>query len=42
MYGSEKKSSRIRAVQMDNFKGFEGTRRIDRILREWRVGNVEG
>ena len=41
MYGSltiwkEKKRSRIRAVQMDNLRGFLVIRRMDKVLNAWR------
>ena len=36
----------IRAVQMDNFRGFIGITRIDRVpnthIKEWRKGRVRG
>ena len=41
MYGSEtilwkeKERSRVRAVQMDNLRGLQGIRRMDRVPNAW-------
>ena len=35
MLWKEKKRSRVKALKMDNLRGFLGIRRIDRILNAW-------
>ena len=51
MYGNKtmlwKEEERIKAVQMNNFRGFLGIRRMDRVLNAWirelcGVRNEEG
>ena len=35
MYGSEKERAMIRAVQMDNLRGFLGIRKMDKVPNTW-------